>query len=212
MRSVFSVILIILLVVVVSFAAVLGFSLLIGWLLTLILPFTLFEATLLTLIATIAITTLAANIFKGLSLPDLTSDSDSDDFNDYKEIPEERIFKSAADRTLENQYRLEMANRVYEEFQGAPSQFSSMSDKQQQELALRLAEISLAILKQKPARAAQLNITKAALKKQMQKMHQQPYSDDILDTALSGLNEYIFEHFDDLSESVHAKDWQDPAV
>ncbi|GAB4578570.1 MAG: hypothetical protein Fur0022_13050 [Anaerolineales bacterium] len=43
----------------------------------------------------------------------------------------------------------------------------------------------------------------------MQKMNQQPYSDDILDLALSGINDYIFDNFDDLSESIRTKDWQE---
>ncbi len=208
MRAILSLILIIILVVVVSLAAVLGFSLLIGWLLTLILPFTLFEGSLLALIATIAVGVIAVNFFKGMPLPDLNTDVSSDDFDNFKEIPEERIFKAEEDRTLENQYRYEMANRVYGEFQENSSEFTTMNDKQQQELALRLADIALTILMQKSVTATRLNLTKAALKKQMQKMNQQPYSDDILDTALSGLNDYIFENFDDLSESIQAKDWQ----
>ncbi len=208
MRAILSLILIIILVVVVSLAAVLGFSLLIGWLLTLILPFTLFEGSLLALIATIAVGVIAVNFFKGMPLPDLNTDVSSEDSENFKEIPEERIFKAEQDRTLENQYRYEMANRVYGEFQENSSEFTTMNDKQQQELALRLADIALTILMQKSVTATRLNLTKAALKKQMQKMNQQPYSDDILDTALSGLNDYIFENFDDLSESIHTKDWQ----
>lgn len=207
MRSIFSLILIILLILVVGLAVLMGLSLLVGWLLTLMLPFTFFEGTLLGLVALIAIGILAVNFFKGMPLPDNTPLSG--EFDDIKLIPEERVFKSESDHTLENQYRFEIANQIYEEFQDAPSQFSSMNDKQQQELALRLAEIALAILKNKPARAAQLNISKNAFKKQMQKMNQQPYGDDILDTALMGINNYIFENFEDLSESIHQKDWQD---
>jgi hypothetical protein len=209
MRAIFSLILIMLVVVILGLAVLLGLSLLVGWLLTLMLPFTLFEGTLLGLVALIALGVLAVNIFKGLPLPDLDGTNLSRDFGDFKQIPDERVIKSERDRTLENQYRIEMANRIYEEFQDAPSQFSSMSDQQQQELALRLAEIGLTILKNKPVRNAQLNISKAAFKKQMQKMNQQPYSDDILDLALSGINDYIFDNFDDLSESIQTKDWQD---
>ena len=209
MRTVLSLILIILVIILVGLAVLLGLSLLIGWLLTLILPFTLFEGTLLGLIALIALSVLAINIFRGMPLPDLDESNLSDDFRDFKQIPDERVYKSERDRTLENQNRLEMANRIYDEFQDTPAQFSSMSDQQQQELALRLSEIGLTILKNKPARAAQLNISKAAFKNQMQKMNQQPYSDDILDLALSGINDYIFDNFDDLSESIQTKDWHD---
>ncbi|NUM43881.1 MAG: hypothetical protein HUU38_04175 [Anaerolineales bacterium] len=206
MRAVLTLILIVLGVLVVGLAVLLGLSLLVGWLLTLILPFTLFEGTLLGLVALIALGVLAVNIFKGLPLPDLDTPY-TEDLDDFKDIPEERIFKTEQDRTLENQYRYEMANRVYGEFQQNPSEFSAMNDKQQQELALRLADIALTILKQKPVTATRLNLTANALKKQMQKMNQQPYSDDILDTALSGLNDYIFENFEDLSESIRLKDW-----
>jgi hypothetical protein len=208
MRAIISLIFIVLVVIVVGMVSFLGLSLLVGWLLTLIVPFTLFEGTLLGLIALIALGVLAVNILKGMPLPNLDGASLSDDFDNYKEIPEERIFKTEQDHTLENQYRYEMTNRVYGEFQENSSEFTTMNDKQQQELALRLADIALTILKQKPATAARLNISKAAIKKQMQKMKQQPYSDDILDTALSGLNDYIFENFEDLSESIRLKDWQ----
>lgn len=208
MRPILILIFTILIVVIVGLGVLLGLALLVGWLLTLIVPFTLFEGTLLGLIALIALGVLAVNLFKGMPLTDLDPANLSDDFTDFKQIPETRVFKSEMDRTLENQYRYEIANRIYEEFQDNPSQISAMNDKQQQELALRLAEIGLAILKQKPATAARLNITLAAFKKQMQKMNQQPYSDDILETALMGLNDYIFDHFEDLSESVRAKDWQ----
>lgn len=207
MRAVLTLILIVLGVLVVGLAVLLGLSLLVGWLLTLFLPFTLFEGTLLGLIALVALGVLTANILKGLPLPDLDTTA-SEEFDDFKQFPEERIFKTEEDRTLENQYRFEMANRVYGEFQESPSQFTAMNDKQQQELALRLAEIALAILKQKPVTTARLNLSKAAIKKQMQKMNQQPYSEDILDIALSGLNEYIFDNFEDLRESIHIKDWQ----
>lgn len=209
MRSVVTLILIILGVLILGLAVLLGLSLLVGWALTLFLPFTLFEGTLLGLIALIALGVLAANILKGMPLPDMDASS-TEEFDDYKQFPEERIFKTEQDRTLENQYRFEMANRVYGEIQQNPSEFTAMNDKQQQELALRLADIALDILKQKPVTATRLNITKAAFKKQMQKINQQPYSDDILDTALSALNEYIFNNFEDLSESIHAKDWQNP--
>jgi len=211
MRSILSLILIIVLVIVVSFAGVLGLSLLIGWLLTLILPFTLFEGSLLALIATIVIGVIAVNFFKGMPLPDLDSALDADDFDDYKEIPEERIYKSEADRTWENQYRLEMANQIYAEFQDEPEKVASMGEKQVQELALRLSEIAMAILKAKSPSPNMVRVTRSAFLKQMKKLNQQPYSNDILDLAMIGINDYILQNYDDLLQSIQSKDWKELA-
>lgn len=155
MRTILSLIVILLIALVVGLVMLLELSLLVGWLLMLLLPFTLFEGTLLGLVALIAIGALAVNFLKGMPLPDTISAPDQ--YDNFKQIPEERVFKSERGRTLENQYRIEIANRIYEEFQNAPSQFSSMNDRQQQELALRLAEIALVILKKqtRPRRPTQ---------------------------------------------------------
>lgn len=202
----------ILLIFVVGLALLIGISLGLGWLLTLFLPFTLFEGSLLAMIAVFVVGAGFVMFFRTAPFGDTLSSNRLDIDNDYKDIPEDRVYKSDADRTWENHYRHEMANQIYTEFQDAPTQLSSMGDKQMQELALRLSEIALAILKAKSPRATQLKITRAALVKQMQKMDQQPYGDDILELAMIGINDFIFENYDDLRESIESKDWRDKAL
>jgi len=202
----------ILIIFVFGVALFIGVSLGIGKLLAYFLPFNFFEGTLLAMVALFAVGSAFVAFFRAAPLGETLSSNRLGIESDYKYIPEDRVYKSDADHTWENHYRHEMANQIYAEFQEAPAQLSSMGDKQMQELALRLSEIALEILKVKSPRATKLNITRAALIKQMKKIDQQPYSDDILETAIEGINEFIFENYDDLRESIESKDWQEKAL
>jgi hypothetical protein len=85
-----------------------------------------------------------------------------------------------------------------------------MGKKQIQELAVRLADMSVDILKAKSVRAKQLNISATTLKKQMNKIGQRPYDDDILGLAAMAINTEVSYHYEELLRVIHTKLWKHP--
>ncbi len=197
----------------IAFAVLLGLSLLIGWLITLILPFSLFEGTVLALLGIAII--LFVGIFiinQGPFLPGENSEPfEFEDEEEYQTIPRKRFAKTDAAYTWEKHYQHGMANTIYEEFQDEPEALTGISAEQQQEIAVRLAEFGVAIVKTKSAKATRLSVSKVTLKKHMARMRQQPYADDILDTAVPGINAYIDSAYNDLVGSIEMRDWNEPA-
>jgi len=202
--------------IVVSLMLVLGISLGIGWALTLFLPFTLFEGTLLAMTACFIIGLTWYNVIR--SIPDFASgpydyDEEAEDAeNDliYDEIPMSDFYKTNADKTWEAWFQYQIANDIYIEFQDAPGRIAPMGDKQIQALAKRLADLAVSMLKTKTARAKKLKITQAALKKQIIKIGQQPYDDDILGLAVISINQNIDFYYTDLIKVIKHKSWSDP--
>ena len=202
--------LLILAIVIISLALVLGFAVGIGWLLTLILPFNLFEASLLGLIASVIVGTFWYNILN--SSPEFgfgqNDDEDEDEYEDeYDTIPASRFYKTNANKTWEAWVRFQIANSIYVEFQDAPQPVAPMGEKQLQELAIRLADVTIPLLKAKTARAKQLRVTIAALKKQMNKMGQRPYDDNSLRLATMAINEDLDYHYEDIITVIRSKLW-----
>jgi hypothetical protein len=194
-------------------ALVLGFAIGIGWILTLFLPFSLFEASLLALIASIVAGSswyyLLGSI---LGLRDEIADEDYEEIyeDDFDQIPPDRFYQSHTDKTWEAWLRHHLANSIYYEFQESPQPVAPMGKKQIQELAIRLADLSVDILKSKSVRAKRLNISAATLKKQMNKIGQRPYDDDILGLAAIAINTEVSYHYEELLRVVHTKLWKQP--
>jgi hypothetical protein len=197
-------------------AVMLGFAMGIGWLLTLFLPFDLFQASLLALI-TAAITLAFWRNFLlsllGFGDEDEYMEDDSDFYeedDDYNQIPETRFFKRSGDKTWEAWLRYHIANGIYMEFQDSPQPVTQMGDKQQQELAIRLADLAVSFLKAKNTRAKKLKITIPALKQQMGKMGQRPYDDDILQLATLAINDELNYHYDEVIAVIRSRLWNQP--
>lgn len=213
MRGFLSTILIIILMIVlivISFALVFGIALGIGWVLTRFLPFSLFEATLLGMIAVLVTWTIWRN-FLG-SAPDFgVSEEEEETEPDLDEIPLSRFCKTDADRTWENLFRYEIANTVYEGFLDSPGRIGQMNERQLQELSIRLTDAAIAALKTKSPRTRRLRVTKGMLKHEMTKMGQQPYDDDILDTAVSAINDELVSSQEELREVIRDKSWDESA-
>jgi len=191
---------------------VLGFAVGTGWLMTLFLPFTLFEASLLALIASIVVGSSWYYLLGSvLGLGGEIADETYEDYdNDFDQIPPNRFFKSNTDRTWEAWLRHHLANSIYYEFQESPQPVAPMGKKQIQELAIRLADMSVDILKAKSVRAKRLNVSAATLKKQMGKIGQRPYDDDILGIAAIAINTEVSYHYEELLRVVHTKLWNHP--
>ena len=205
--------LIIVAIAVFSLALILGVALGIGWVLTLLLPFSLFEATLLGLIASVVVGTFWNNILNIVPPFDTTlydTDFDEDDDDEYNIIPETRFYKNQAHKNWENWMRYSIANRVYMEFQDWPQTVSMMKDQQQQELAIRLTDITLSLLKTKTTRTKQLRVTMSTIKREMSKLKQRPYDNDILGLAIPAINEELDYHYQDIIMIINEKLWDKP--
>ncbi|MEE8391785.1 MAG: hypothetical protein V3S14_13455 [Anaerolineae bacterium] len=202
--------------VIFSLALVLGIAIGLGWVLTLFLPFTLFEGAFLVMAASAVIGTVGYNLVRALSdfIPQLSDFDDEDedkdeDDEDYDDIPASRFFKTVTEQTWETWFRYEIANDIYVEFQAAPKRIAPMGDRQLQELAIRLADTAVAILKAKSSRAKRLEITKATLERQMTKTGQRPYDDDILNLAVNAIGENLDYYYEDFIEVIRGKLWNE---
>jgi hypothetical protein len=202
------IIILIIVLIVVSFALVTGIALGVGWVLTRFLPFSLFEATLLGMIAAFVTLNIWRNILS-LAPPDFRSVEEEPE-PDFDEIPLSRFCRTDADKTWENWFRYAIANTVYEGFLDSPGRIGQMNDKQLQELSIRLADAAIAALKAKSPRARRLRVTSGMLKHELTRMGQQPYDDDILDTAVSAINDELVSSQEELREVIREKSWDEP--
>ncbi len=215
MRTVFSFLLLALIIFLIGFlclAVLIGWSVGMGWLLIRIAPFTLFEATLLVMIASITVGYGAIRILTA-NVRDLTgSSSVSPSLEDQPEpIPPQRFYQSEAEKTNEAWFRYEMANAIYWDFDQDDGINTTMNDTEMKELAIRLSEVLVGALKsQKPKQGRPVRVTVTQLKKQMDKMGQRPYDDDIMRTAVSGINE-MFDYDEDLAAIAQVQNWDEMA-
>jgi hypothetical protein len=86
-----------------------------------------------------------------------------------------------------------------------------MNDRQLQELSIRLTDAAIAALKTKSPRTKRLRVSTGMLKHELTKMGQQPYDDDILDTAVSAINDELIASQEELREVIRRKSWDEPA-
>ncbi len=198
----------IILVVVVSFALVFGAALGVGWVLARFLPFSLFEATLLSMIATMIIWTVWRNILS--SVRDFGPDVDEEEPEwGLDEIPPSRFYRTDADRTWENWFRYILANATYEDFLNS-GWTAQMNEGQLKELSIRLTDAAIAGLKAKSSRTKRLRVSKGMLKHEITKMGQKPYDDDILDTAVSAINDELGSLQEELRDVIRGRLWNEP--
>ncbi|MBM4466712.1 MAG: hypothetical protein FJ014_14370 [Chloroflexi bacterium] len=209
--TIFLIIILVIALIAVSFALVMGIALGVGWVLTRFLPFSLFEATLVGMITALVTWIIWRNILG--PAPDLgyrKAEEEEEAEADYDEIPLSRFCKTDADKTWENLFRYEIANTVYEDFLDSPGRIAHMNERQLQELSIRLTDAAIAALKVKSPRTKRLRVTKGMLKHEMIKMGQQPYDDDILDTAVSAINDELISSQEELIEVIRDKLWDEP--
>jgi len=173
---------IILVVIGIAVGVISGLAVGIGWLLTFIYPFTLFESTLIGILSMILAFYLLRPIFENFFIGPF--DEAEDEENNYKRISPSRFFKSDRERTWVAWLNYEFANDIYIEFQDNPNPVSNLSDMQTKELAVRLAEIATAQLRGKTKRAVRL------------------------DTSINFNIEY---YYDELLEVIRDKKWDDVA-
>ncbi|MBZ0310837.1 MAG: hypothetical protein K8I82_32565 [Anaerolineae bacterium] len=167
---------------------ILGWSIIVGWILTQIFAFTLFEGTLLGMLAS----GMAGYFIFSALLDRLTDAADSltewsNEDEEEDNIPAERFFPTPAQRTWEAWFRFQVANTIYAELrENLPT--ATMDKPQKQELSIRLSEICIAALKDKSPKANTLHLTIHDLQGQMTTMELKPYDDDLLNVAAEATN------------------------
>lgn len=199
----------------VAFGVVTLVSLGTGWLLRLFLPLSLFESALLGFVFAAGAIYLLLTLGSAFGSPTpswrprstVPYALEEDEEREYKQLATTRFYESPAERTWQAFLSYEIANDIYMDLQDAPSVTSPMNDSQVQELAIRLAQIGVAILKRKTPRARDLSVNLSALKREMQRMGQRPYDDDILRVAVDGINANVDYYAEELYEVIRTQGW-----
>lgn len=178
-------------------------------------PLTFFEAMLLGAVLSACTVYVVLGVIRfffpidSLRFPSINSaEEDSTAAKEYKRIASTRFYKSAAVRTWEAWLCEEIANDIYVEFQDEPRTVSNMNESQVQELAVRLSELALTILKRKTARARDLTMNVGALKRELQRMGQRAYDDKILHLAATAINLNLDYYAEDIHDVIRTQSWQ----
>ncbi len=193
-------------VVIISLAVVLGIFLFFGWLLTLFLPFSLFEGALLSMIACLV----TGSLWQTLLRFRASGEEDENDF-EAEEVPGSRFWSTPAERTWENWFRYIIANSVYEDLLDSPHWVEVMSEEHLQDLCIGLADAALEILKAKSPRATRLRVSKGSLKHEMVKIGHPSYQEGILNPAVAAVNAVLMPMEGLLRQIVREQSWDEPA-
>jgi hypothetical protein len=205
MRAVHNTVLMLVLIVI-SFALIITVPLGIGWILTLFLPFSLFEGTLLAMLAVIVTWRFWRSVYSASS-PEFDEEVDSEP----DEIPSSRFWETSEDKTWENWYRYVLANSIYEEFLTSSQWMEVMDNRQLEEMSIRLADASVGGLRKKSARTKRLRMSKGMLKQELGKMGHQPYDDEILEAAVVAMNVDLAFLEKGLRGVMRDRLWDEPA-
>lgn len=190
----------------IGMALFLAWAILLGSLLTHLLPFSLLEASLLVSLATIVVGYLMSRFLSSVSPFDMESDDDPVTRLPVIAIPASRFYKTPSDKTWEAWLRYYLANAIVSTFEETPRLTRAIAMPQRQELAIRLAEIGVERLKTKSTRAKRLKLTLDDLKQQMAKMDLKPYDDDLLQIAVSAFNMALLQP--EIERVARTKVWQ----
>jgi hypothetical protein len=123
-------------------------------------------------------------------------------------MPARRFYQTEGDKTAEAWFRFQLANNILEDVADEPRVVRQMSPTQLEELAVRLTDVVVGVLKRKPKRTKRVAVTIGALQQEMIKTGQKPYDDDILQAAVSSVNALLF--FDEeMADIVREKRWDE---
>lgn len=170
-----------LLVLIVMVAVILAWSILIGWVLTLILPFELFEGSLLAIIAS------------GIVFVGLFNSNDASD-GGYFSIPLDRFVDTPDDMTWENWVRYNLANVLHEDF--------SQHGNADEDVATQVADAVVEILKRRGRRASP-TITASQLQRRLD-----VEIGDMLDVAVNTVNDFVVDSY--VETVMEQKSWNKP--
>jgi len=200
-------ILLIILVGITSLALLIALSLGIGWLLTLFLPFSLFEATLLSMLAAVVTGLAWYSIFRSLAASDFLTDEDG---SEPDGIPESRFWQSPADKTWMNWFRYVLANSVYQDLLDSGSGLTVEKEEQLEEWSIRLADAALSQLKSRSPRTKRLRVSKEMLKQELTRMGHPASDEEILDAAVAAMNADLRYLDALLRTAIRERLWDEP--
>ncbi len=198
----------------IGLSIVLGVAFGFGWILMQIIDVTLFEAMLLVMVASVIFSALFDKI---INLFTAGMDFDEDDLDAFLEekvdskIPLERfVTDSPIGITEESMFRYHIANAVFDGLDDLPRSVGLNSEQQIIELAVRLTDPVVSILKRRKKRVATVTISKSALTKELRRDGLRPYDDDILETAVESTNLALDNP--DMVNLVNGKMWHMPLL
>ena len=174
-----------------------------GWLLTLFLPFSLFEGALLGMLAMWGSGAIWFVILR--STPPIDVDEDMVD----EGIPEGRFWEVEAERTWANWFRYVLANAIYGEIMMTPGWLGGLRAKRQQEIAIELADASLAAVRVRVTKARAAKVTCNTIKQQLLDGGQRPYEDEVLDVAVRAVNLSLLYMEEELRMVIKEKLWDE---
>jgi hypothetical protein len=206
MNSFFAVVVIVLLIVLIL-AVVIGLSVGIGWILTLILPFTLFEGTLVGMGAAMVTGLLAERLFRASTGYGL------DDIEPYYEegIPMSRFWESEEEMTWENWFRYLFADAIHDDILTSPPWVGAMTPDEVEETAIQLADLAVAALKKKSPRAERMRVSRTMLKREMDRPNRPNLDEDLLDLAVTSVNVELIPVEGILESVIKSRSWDEPA-
>ncbi len=209
--------LVLLVVFCLGFVIVGGVAIAAGHLLMRLYPFSLFEATILTLViaaVTVNVMTRLIGMLIPSDLSPLPAESRADDEELpvalYKRIPTSRFYQTESEKTWETWLRAEIANDIYMLFQDEPHTVSNLDDSQMQELSIHLSVSAIAIVKRK-TNVRRLAISMSNLKQELTKQGQRAYDHSIMQLALEAINLNLNHYAPILLNVIRTRGWNEPA-
>jgi hypothetical protein len=199
----------------IGMALVLAWSIGLGWLLTRLLPFSLFEGSLLAMAASVVVGYLATRLMSAIDLPFTElEDADDDMAPSRYDIPATRFYAAPSDRTWAAWFTYELANRLADALEQSPRVAGRLDKAQRQELAIRLAairlaEVAVALLRTKTGRAKHIRTRLVDWQQHMAKQDMKPYDEAILKLAMLTLHGMLTLPV--VERVVRAKLWDRPA-
>jgi hypothetical protein len=200
-----------------AFSIVGGLAIGLGYLLMRFFPWSLFEATVLGMVFAAIAIYLISHIASRLSQfgfgPRFMQDLEQDGnwAAEHMRIPTSRFYTTESERTWEAWLRAEIANDIYREFQEAGRAVVNLNQTQMQELAIRLSDLAIAILKRKRGGRGRLTINMANLRQELSRMGQQAYDDRIMRLALDAINLNLDYYDDELVNIIRTQRWDELA-
>jgi len=221
-RSFWPVSLLVLLIItifLVGFIFTAAVALLFGVLLQSLLPFTLFEATILSTFFAAVTVYWFWRLVTTIAPPEVWQqpvreqrDEEEEEEPGYQTIAKSRFYQQDEERTWESWLREELANDIYVEFQDAPDTVESLSDPQTQEMAIRLADAAINILKRRTSRARRLAVTLADFQRELHRIGQRAYNDEMLNMVLLATNMNLHYYANILKNVIYNRQWNEPAT
>lgn len=203
----FSVALIVLLGMLLLVSLFLAWSLGVGWLLQQVVPLTLFEASLLSSVASLAAGAVIARVLSG---PLFSGIGEEDEIGFHDEpIPFTRFYPPGQMGLLKHWFNFRIANEIY--IRLLQREDAEPDEDVLEEMAIDLAEIAIGVLKRKPPGTKRPLISLDAMQKEAGKSRDGGYKDEVLQLVVQVTNDLLADDRD-LTRIVRRQLWDEPVT